>query len=111
MRFQVIAQPTDQFDAWLRDQLAIPSKLNSSDAQRGGQLFGDRTCANCHTVMGTPAKERIGPDLTHIASRRRLAAGATEEHAENLGNGLPWPDRVNPSRNQPDITIGDEQAA
>ncbi len=105
MRFQVIAQSTEQFDAWLRDQLTIPSKLNSSDAQRGGQLFVDRTCANCHTVTGTPANQRIGPDLTHLASRRMLAAGAAENTPENLAIWLHDPNTFKPDSNMPNLQL------
>jgi cytochrome c oxidase subunit II len=106
MRFQVIAQPADQFQAWLRDQLAIPAKLNSPpDAQRGEQLFADRTCANCHTVMGTAANQRIGPDLTHIASRRMLAAGAAENTPENLAIWLHDPSTFKPGSNMPNLQL------
>ena len=110
MRFQVIAQPTEEFDAWLRDQLAIPSKLNSSDAQRGGQLFVDRTCANCHQVTGTPANQRIGPDLTHLASRRMLAAGAAENTPENLAIWLHDPNTFKPGSNMPNLQLSKDDA-
>src|SRR5215469_7206520 len=45
MRFQVIAQPEDQFNDWVQAQLAVPVKVSSGDALRGAQLFSDRTCA------------------------------------------------------------------
>jgi cytochrome c oxidase subunit II len=106
MRFQVIAQPADQFDAWLRDQLAIPSKPGLPDARHGQQLFSDRTCANCHRVMGTPANQRIGPDLTHIASRRMLAAGAAENTSANLAIWLHDPNIFKPGSNMPNLQLG-----
>jgi cytochrome c oxidase subunit 2 len=108
MRFQVIAQPEDEFNAWLHDQLAAPSKLNSADAQRGEQLFTERTCANCHTVMGTPANQRIGPDLTHIASRRMLAAGAAENTPENLALWLHDPNTFKPWSNMPNLKLSSD---
>jgi cytochrome c oxidase subunit 2 len=105
MRFQVIAQPADQFAAWLRDQLEVPPKPNSPDAQRGRQLFVARTCSNCHTVMGTPANQRIGPDLTHIASRRMLAGGALENTPENLALWLHDPNTFKPGSNMPNLQL------
>ncbi len=85
MRFQVIAQPAQQFTAWLQEQLHVPAVPNSALAQRGRQLFVQRTCANCHRIAGTPAKQHIGPDLTHVASRALLAGGALENTPTNLG--------------------------
>ena len=29
----------------------------------------------CHTIQGTKARATLGPDLTHIASRKMIGAG------------------------------------
>jgi cytochrome c oxidase subunit II len=108
MRFLVIAQPADQFAAWLHDQLKAPTKPASSEAQRGSQLFADRTCANCHRVMGTPANEHIGPDLTHIASRTMLAAGAAANTPEDLALWLHNPDTFKPGSNMPNLKLSND---
>ena len=42
------------------------------------QIFEQTACINCHTVSGTPADGRFGPDLTHLLSRTTIAAGATD---------------------------------
>ena len=47
----------------------------------GRELFLSLACINCHTVRGTPANGMFGPDLTHLMSRRTIAAGAAREHA------------------------------
>ncbi len=39
---------------------------------------------NCHTVQGTVAKGKFGPDLTHVASRDTIGSGAIENTPENL---------------------------
>ena len=108
MRFQVIAQPEDQFNDWVQAQLAVPVKVSSGDALRGAQLFSDRTCANCHTVMGTQANQRIGPDLTHIASRRMIAAGAAENTPENLAIWLHDPNTFKPGSNMPNLQLNQD---
>jgi cytochrome c oxidase subunit II len=41
-------------------------------------------CALCHTVRGTPALASIGPDLTHVGSRERIAGGAFDNNKANL---------------------------
>jgi cytochrome c oxidase subunit II len=105
MRFLVVAQPQDEFAAWLHDQLAVPAKPTSIEAQRGAQLFADRTCANCHRVMGTVANERIGPDLTHIASRTTLAAGAANNTPEDLALWLHDPNIFKPDSHMPNLKL------
>ena len=42
----------------------------------GNLVFEQQACINCHTVAGTVANGRYGPDLTHLMSRETLAAGA-----------------------------------
>ena len=41
-------------------------------------------CGGCHTIRGTAAFGRLGPDLTHVASRRTLAAGILANDARSL---------------------------
>jgi len=108
MRFQVIAQPEDQFATWLQEQLSVPPKPTSTDAKRGKELFVERPCSNCHSVTGTPANQRIGPDLTHIANRTMLAAGAAENTPENLALWLQDPNTFKPSSNMPNLKLGQD---
>ncbi|HTU43043.1 MAG TPA: cytochrome c oxidase subunit II [Candidatus Aquilonibacter sp.] len=108
MRFQVIAQPAGQYEAWVKQQLAMPPKPTSADAQRGAQLFVKDTCANCHTIMGTAANQRIGPDLSHLATRRLIAAGAAENSPENLALWLHDPDTFKPGSHMPNLKLSNE---
>ena len=43
--------------------------------KRGQEVFLRTTCVMCHTIRGTSAGSRLGPELTHVASRMTLAAG------------------------------------
>jgi cytochrome c oxidase subunit II len=105
MRFQVIAQTADEFATWLQAQLQVPATPTSPDAQRGQKLFVERTCSNCHAVAGTPANQRVGPDLTHVASRRMLAAGAVENTSANLARWLHDPNIFKPNSNMPNLQL------
>lgn len=73
MAFEVIAMAPDAYDAWARDQ-AAPADASDAGA-RGERLFREVGCAACHAVRGTDANGSVGPDLTHLASRRTLGAG------------------------------------
>ena len=105
MRFQVIAQPPDRFAEWLRAQEAAPPAPTSPEAIQGAQIFADRTCANCHAVASTVATGTIGPDLTHIASRRMLAAGALENTPANLVMWLHNPEEFKPGSHMPNLHL------
>jgi cytochrome c oxidase subunit 2 len=65
MAFFVVAQEEQAFEDWLR--------LQRRDAERQDPLFNGH-CGGCHTVRGTPAAGKLGPDLTHVASRKTIGA-------------------------------------
>ncbi|RYG30551.1 MAG: SDR family NAD(P)-dependent oxidoreductase, partial [Chitinophagaceae bacterium] len=48
--------------------------LPDPEALHGSEVFMTR-CSVCHTVRGTSARGRLGPDLTHVMSRRMIASG------------------------------------
>ncbi len=84
MRTRVVAEPSDQFDAWIAAQLEPAAAPQSDLARRGGELFQSSSCRNCHTVRGTAATAQVGPDLTHVASRSLIGGGVLSTSAENL---------------------------
>src|SRR4029079_2450118 len=67
--------PSD-FDGWLAHQRQPAAAPAGAAAQRGQQVFMNNACSLCHTVRGTTARGLVGPDLTHIGSRKGLAANA-----------------------------------
>jgi len=50
----------------------------------GRQVFESTACGNCHVVRGVGANGRVGPDLTHLMSQEKLAAGAALSTTTNL---------------------------
>jgi cytochrome c oxidase subunit 2 len=42
----------------------------------------------CHSVRGTPASGSVAPDLTHVASRRTIAAGTLENTRDHLSRWI-----------------------
>jgi cytochrome c oxidase subunit 2 len=75
MAFFVIAHTAEEYAAWLSAHAQPARDPGDQFLQRGKQLFFDNRCAICHTVRGTPAEGRLGPDLTHVGSRLWIAAG------------------------------------
>lgn len=74
MSLAVVALSDADHALWLQRERAPAAPPQTDLARRGLDLFLTRGCGGCHTVRGTPAAGVIGPDLTHVASRRALAA-------------------------------------
>jgi cytochrome c oxidase subunit 2 len=74
MRLLAVVQTPHDYRAWLERQRRPGAQPATPAAQAGQTIFEDGACATCHTVRGTDAQGRIGPDLTHIGSRRMLAS-------------------------------------
>jgi len=92
MRQRIIAEPRDQFDAWIAAQRAPASPSNAA----GQQVFLRNTCVSCHAIRGLPASAQVGPDLTHFGSRQTLGAGVAENTPENLRQWLLNPHEIKP---------------
>ncbi|HTM17624.1 MAG TPA: cytochrome c oxidase subunit II [Terracidiphilus sp.] len=88
MSFYMVAEPGPQFQQWLSQQTASSVPPSTPQAVRGQQVFLGHACVMCHTVRGTPAGSRVGPDLTHVASRSTIAAGLLPNTIGNLGGWI-----------------------
>jgi cytochrome c oxidase subunit 2 len=109
MAFEVVAQTQAEFDAWLAAQGRPAAAPQDADALAGEQVFM-RQCAGCHAVRGTEANGGHAPDLTHIASRRMLAAGMLDNTPDNLMRWIAHAQEVKPGARMPDIALSPQQA-
>ena len=101
MAFFVVAEPKIEFESWLTSQKAPASTPSDSLAQAGERVFLSGTCAMCHTVSGTGAGGKLGPDLTHLASRRTIAAGTLPNNTGNLAGWILDPQSIKPGSKMP----------
>jgi cytochrome c oxidase subunit II len=104
---RVSVDTPDAFDAWVRSQQQ-PANEDAS-AMAGRRIFETTACINCHTVRGTVANGRFGPDLTHLMSRATLASGAAENTPENLRVWLREPDAIKPGSLMPAMKVADAE--
>jgi cytochrome c oxidase subunit 2 len=111
MRFIVIAEPESQFKQWLEHQARPAEDPIAESAQAGKNFFFAQTCANCHAIGGTTAVRTAGPDLTHLATRRQLAAGLMDNTPQNLAHWLKNPQKLKPGCQMPNFSLTNEQAA
>jgi cytochrome c oxidase subunit 2 len=105
MGFLVVAEPPEEFAAWLdrqRDSARTPA---DSLARRGQEVFLASSCAMCHAVGGTPAGGRLGPNLTHVAGRRTIAAGTLPNVRGHLAGWIIDPQQIKPGARMPASAI------
>jgi len=75
MRLVFITQSQDQFSNWLVEQKKSAPEPSTDSQRHGRDVFLSAQCVMCHTIQGTNARATLGPDLTHIASRKMIGAG------------------------------------
>jgi len=111
MALTVVVEPVDRFQEWIQQQRRPAPEPMSTDARAGQQLFMTSTCATCHTIRGTQAGSRIGPDLTHIASRRRIAAATLPNDAASLEHWIRDAQTIKPGNRMPSHDLSTADAA
>jgi cytochrome c oxidase subunit II len=108
MRLLVVAQEPEAFEAWWDSQLEPAASPESASAREGEQVFLAK-CGICHSVAGTSAGGNLGPNLTHLMSRRTLAAGKLKNTVANLSGWVANPQRVKPEATMPNIDLSGPQ--
>lgn len=83
MALNVTAESPASFNRWAQSRRAEGVMPASNETKAGAVVFA-RSCGACHAVSGTNALGRVGPDLTHVASRPFIAAGALRNTSDNL---------------------------
>ena len=107
MLLRVSVDSAEDFDTWVRAQ---KQPANQDDKELAGRhVFETTSCLNCHAVGGTNGTGRFGPDLTHLMSRRTIAAGAAENTPENLRSWIQNPDAIKPGSLMPAMKLSDPE--
>jgi cytochrome c oxidase subunit 2 len=107
MLLRVYVDTPEQFAAWVKNQQQ--QAVNDPKVAEGKRVFETQACMNCHTIAGTPATGRFGPDLTHLMSRETIASGATTNTPDHLREWIRNPDTFKPGALMPPMQLNDEQ--
>jgi cytochrome c oxidase subunit II len=107
MLLRVYVDTPEEFDAWVKQQQQ--PGVQDPDVAAGRHIFETEACTNCHTIAGTAARGTFGPDLTHLASRATIAAGAALNTPENLHAWIRDPDTFKPGALMPAMQLNEEQ--
>ena len=101
MAFVVVAEPMDKFLAWIQHQRTPAADPQTAEAQRGHDAFMQSTCVMCHTIRGTDAGARLGPELTHVGSRMTIGAGTLPNTRGHLAGWVADPQSIKPGVRMP----------
>jgi cytochrome c oxidase subunit 2 len=101
MALDVIAMPQADYDRWLGAAATPIAAPADAIGQRGQALFVAAGCGACHTVGGTTANGRIGPDLSRIGERRSIAAASLPNCPASLTRFIENAQHIKPGNRMP----------
>lgn len=109
MALVVQVEPYPDFIKWWQHQLQAAPAPATPLAQAGYKFVTTGPCGACHAIAGTPARATVGPDLTHLASRRSIAAGTLPMGEGNLYGWVEDPQSIKPGAKMPTIGLEPDQ--
>jgi len=123
MLLRVYVDTPEQFQRWIQNQQKMQQEMSSqgrvedasleksqaTSALAGQYVFEHQACISCHTVAGTVATGRYGPDLTHLMSRATIAAGAAPNTQEQLLRWITDPNQIKPGSLMPAMHLSDRE--
>ncbi len=103
MLLRVIAQKQDDFNAWAAEQRT--AQQISPQVAQARTTFESLSCINCHSVRGTVAVGKFGPDLTHLMTRQTIGAGVLANNQKNLRDWVNDPQDPKPGCLMPSMKL------
>jgi cytochrome c oxidase subunit 2 len=109
MRFKVIVDSQEDFNAWMANQQKPAYQPQTEDEQVGYDEIATGACSACHSLDPSEIDtEKVGPNLTHLFSRTTFAGGSFDLNEDNLRNWLHDTQAMKPG-NDMQITIPSQQ--
>jgi cytochrome c oxidase subunit 2 len=105
MAFTIVAEPPEKFYEWMNQQRASAAQPANEAQQRGQQVFLSSPCIMCHSIRGTDAGGTVAPDLTHLASRKTIAAGTLPFTHDQLAGWITNSQEIKPGNHMPPVPL------
>lgn len=86
---------------WVPHDASAQQPSGAAEMPAGLRLFLATGCGACHRIRGTEATGRIGPDLTHLASRETIGANMLPLDADSLTAWITETQRIKPGARMP----------
>jgi cytochrome c oxidase subunit 2 len=109
MALVVVVESYPDFIKWWDHQLQPAPMPTTPLALAGYKYVTSGPCSSCHNIGGTTANGLVAPDLTHLASRRSLAAGTMPMNEGNLYGWVEDPQSLKPGVAMPTIGLEPDQ--
>jgi cytochrome c oxidase subunit 2 len=109
MSLVVVVESYPDFIKWWSHQLQPAAMPTTPLALAGYKYVTSGPCSACHNIGGTTASGQVAPDLTHLASRRSLAAGTMPMNEGNLYGWVEDPQSLKPGVKMPTIGLEPDQ--
>ena len=111
MLLRVYVETRADFERWVQTQQQTVQRdaALSPEAIEGRRVFESTACINCHTIEGTVADGRFGPNLRHLMGRDTIASGAAPNTPANLRLWIQNPDAIKPGALMPAMNLSDKQ--
>jgi len=104
-----VVLPKDQFSAWRTAQIRPAAAPEDAVGQKGAAIFQSKACVMCHTVRGSSAGSRVGPDLTHFGSRKSIASATLPMSRGNIAAWVLDPQGIKLGTNMPNVSLAGEE--
>ena len=105
MLLLVVAQMPQDYEAWYNNQLNPSREPQDAEAIHGRDVFLGAACVFCHQIRGTDAHGHVAPDLTHLASRQRIASDSYENDKANLAGWVVHAQTLKPGAEMPNLAV------
>jgi cytochrome c oxidase subunit II len=109
MSLEIVAEAPEKFSEWLAWQAQPALRPDAPSAVQGREVFLSQPCVMCHTIRGTLASATAGPDLTHVAGRRTIAAATRTNIPEHLGGWISNAQAIKPGTKMPRMSLASGQ--
>ncbi len=107
MRMVAVVHTEETWQAWVTAQQAVAAV--AGEVAEGAAIYARSACVGCHAIRGVSAG-LIGPDLTHVGSRKSLAAGILPNTLENLTAWILDPAAIKPGVKMPALGLSEREA-
>jgi cytochrome c oxidase subunit 2 len=109
MGLLVLVDSNEDFERWRNAQVSSALPPSDPERQKGMELFVSKPCVMCHSIRGTDAGGKVAPDLTHVGSRRYIAAGTLETTRGNIAAWIVDPHGIKPGVSMPTIPLNPDE--
>ena len=110
MLITLVADAPNEYAAWAQQAVKDANVFLDPQTKVGRELFFSLACVGCHTIDKTTAQGKIGPNLTHLMSKKSIAGGALSPvNEETLTRWVSNPPAVKPGTLMPNLGLSQQQ--